>query len=99
MIDVYCDQLEATPLTKSEEVEKLREAIKNAGFGIMQTSGVWSIHDVSEHHKKDQERTQEVIMYNIELEIAARKLRILCFEHGIDTSDIEWPEAPAFLSS
>ncbi len=55
-----------------QEVVKLREAIRDAGFAVMQTSGKWSIHDVSEKAKAqaafDDKRTTELIMENIRLE-------------------------------
>lgn len=50
------------------ERDKLREAIRDAGFSVMQTSGKWSIHDVSERAAADENRTAEVISRNIELE-------------------------------
>lgn len=34
------------------ERDKLREAIRAAGFAVMETSGAWSIHDVSEKAKQ-----------------------------------------------
>ncbi len=52
------------------ENAKLRDAIKRAGFGLMQTSGHWSIHDVSQLARQDQEKTVEVINQNIELRAA-----------------------------
>ena len=53
------------------ERDKLRGAIRLAGFQVMETSGDWSIHDVSEQAKVDEERTAEVIVQNIELEARA----------------------------
>lgn len=50
------------------ERDKLRDAICDADFVVMETSGKWSIHDVSEKAKADDERTAEVIMRNIDLE-------------------------------
>lgn len=53
------------------ERDRLREAIRDAGFSIMQTSGKWSIHDVSEKAKAQEEaddaKTTEVINENITL--------------------------------
>lgn len=38
--------------TAKIEADKLRTAIRNAGFAVLQTSGIWSIHDVSEKAKQ-----------------------------------------------
>lgn len=59
------------------EVASLREAIKLAGFSVMQTSGQWSIHDVSQLAEREQERTLEVINQNVELEAENTRLREL----------------------
>lgn len=50
-----------------EENERLTEAIRRAGFGVCQTSGNWTIHDISEHGKAEEKRTMEVINENVEL--------------------------------
>ncbi len=55
------------------EVAKLRDAIRRAGFCVMQTSGEWSIHDVSELEKKELERTNQVIDENIDLALALKE--------------------------
>jgi len=60
------------------ERDKLREAIRDAGFQVMQTSGKWSIHDVSELAKRDEERTAQVILENIELTASRERLRAAC---------------------
>lgn len=57
-----------------EEAVKLREAIRDAGFTVMQTSGRWSIHDVSELGIAEQEKTKEIICENIDLEIKVKRL-------------------------
>lgn len=49
------------------ERDKLRAAIKYAGFAVMETSGDWSIHDVSELGKREQEKTMAVISENVDL--------------------------------
>ena len=56
------------------EAEKLREAIRNAGFSVMQTSGRWSIHDVSKLAEAEQEKTNQIIGENIDLGIKVSKL-------------------------
>lgn len=57
------------------ERDKLRDAIRRAGFSVCQTSGDWTIHDVSELGKREQEKTAEVIVENMELSIENQKLR------------------------
>jgi hypothetical protein len=57
------------------ENEKLRTAIKDAGFSVMETSGNWSIHDVSEAARVEDERTLDVVNRNIELEVENTELR------------------------
>lgn len=58
------------------ETVKLREAVAAAGFAVLQTSGKWSIHDVSEKAKAaaavDDAKTLAVINENI---AATRQLR------------------------
>ncbi len=53
------------------ERDKLRAAIQKAGFSVMETSGEWSIHDVSELAQKraaaDDAKTTTVINENIKL--------------------------------
>ena len=56
------------------EADKLREAIRDAGFSVMRTSGRWSIHDVSELGKAEQAKTDEVLRENIDLEIRVKQL-------------------------
>jgi hypothetical protein len=56
------------------EVAKLREAIKRAGFAVMQTSGDWSIHDVSKLADQEREKTAAIIARDIELEHALDSL-------------------------
>lgn len=57
------------------ENAKLRAAIKDAGFAVMETSGAWSIHDVSEKGKVDEARELEVATKNVTLEVENLKLR------------------------
>jgi len=56
------------------EAEKLREAIRDAGFSVMQTSGRWSIHDVSNLADAEREKTNQIISENIDLGIKVSKL-------------------------
>lgn len=52
-----------------EENEKLRAAIRRAGFAILQASNQWDICDVSEKAKATEAKTTEIIVENIELGI------------------------------
>ena len=70
----------ARQITTAEENKKLHEAIRDAGFEVMKTSGKWSIHDVSEKAKADEQQTAEVIAENIELEAEVARLR-----EGVET--------------
>ncbi len=56
------------------EAAKLRQAITDAGFAVMQTSGKWSIHDVSENAEFERKKTSELINHNIELEMACSEV-------------------------
>jgi len=66
-----CCSDEPEPLS---EAEKLREAIRDAGFSVMQTSGRWSIHDVSKLAEAEQEKTNQIIGENIDLGIKVKHL-------------------------
>jgi hypothetical protein len=57
------------------EVARLREAIRVAGFAVMETSGAWSIHDVSERGKAEEELSLRVATENAELSAEAAQLR------------------------
>lgn len=52
-----------------EEIKKLYDAIRSAGFVVCQTSGEWTLHDVTEQGKVEQERCLEVANKNVDLEI------------------------------
>lgn len=56
---------------------KLRAAIKRAGFAVMETSGEWSIHDVSEQGKAEEAKCLEVATKNAELEARVDLLETL----------------------
>lgn len=60
-----------------DEVAKLRAAIKAAGFSVMETSGEWSIFDVSEAGKAADAKCLEVAMRNVELEQENKRLHAL----------------------
>lgn len=57
------------------ERDKLRDAIRRYGLQICQTSGDWSLHDLSDLAQQEQARTDEIIVRNIDLESENRKLR------------------------
>lgn len=78
-------------MSPSEEVAKLRDAIRRAGFAVCQTSGDWTIHDVSEYAKQEEDRTTEIIMTNIKLERAVKAATALADEVLKDRDDAaEW---------
>lgn len=60
------------------ERDLLRDAIITAGFSVMQTSGAWSIHDVSERAKQLEEDDFKRATRNVELEIENDRLRAAC---------------------
>jgi hypothetical protein len=59
----------------TQRYDKLRKAVIKANFGIMETSGEWSIHDMSEGEKAACEAETRTIMENIEYAIENRKLK------------------------
>jgi len=56
------------------ERDKLRDAIRRAGFQVCQTSGDWTLHDVSEYGKKEEARSLEVATRNVDLELQVERL-------------------------
>lgn len=54
---------------------KLRDAVRRAGFAVCQTSGDWTIHDVSELGKAEEARTLEVVNRNVDLEVENQRLQ------------------------
>ena len=72
--DATIKSLTSMLIAARTERNRLREAISDAGFSVMQTSGRWSIHDVSELAKAEQAKTDEIISQNIDLEIKVKKL-------------------------
>lgn len=60
--------------TKSEAT-KLRDAIRKAGWAVMETSGEWSIHCVTDAAKKAEEIEMQLINDNIDLTRAVDSLR------------------------
>lgn len=69
------DWLFADAAATDAEALKLRAAIKAAGFAVMETSGAWSIHDVSERGKAEEAKSLEVAMENVHLSVEAKRLR------------------------
>lgn len=67
----------ALDLKPHDDMAKMRAAVVDAGFGIMQTSGKWSIHDVSEAAKAEDERITKMITDNICMEKQLRDARVL----------------------
>jgi ssDNA-binding Zn-finger/Zn-ribbon topoisomerase 1 len=74
------------------EAEQLRAAIRAAGFQVMETSGQWSIHDVSQQALADERRTADVIHQNIDLEQAVAAAQRL--SERVDDFVARQPETP-----
>jgi hypothetical protein len=72
--DATIKSLTSMLIAARTERNRLREAISDAGFSVMQTSGRWSIHDVSKFAEAEQAKTDEIIGQNIDLEIKVKKL-------------------------
>lgn len=62
-------------IAQAQEADKLRAAVRSAGFAVMETSGAWSIHDASERGKAEEAKSLEVATRNVELEIESERLR------------------------
>lgn len=71
-----------------EERDQLRQAIRDAGFGVMQAGGKLSIHDVSEKAKADEEETAQVIAENIDLQIEVNRLKEACSKQNDEVCQI-----------
>jgi hypothetical protein len=56
------------------ERDKLRDAIRRAGFEVCQTSGEWMIHDVSEYGKAEEAKSLEVANENVTLTVERNKM-------------------------
>lgn len=69
------------------EVAKMHQAIIDAGFQLMRTSGKWSIHDVSKYAEAERRKTVEVINENHSLEAQVKQLRT-ALERTV--SDLKW---------
>lgn len=63
---------------------KLREAIRDAGFAVMETSGKWSIHCVTDAAKQAEEVEYRLINENIDLTEQVRLLRDTCDQLATD---------------
>lgn len=89
--DATIKSLTSMLIAARTERNRLREAISDAGFSVMQTSGRWSIHDVSKLAEIEQAKTNEIIGQNIDLEIKVKKLEATINEacEVFKTSDAE----------
>lgn len=54
---------------------KLRDACTRAEMGIMETSGEWSLHDVSARGKELEQQTLDIVNRNVDLEVESADLR------------------------
>ena len=63
------------------DVKKLRDAIRRYGLQVCQSSGDWTLHDVSDLAKVEQEQTTQVINENIELTLKVRTLEAAIRTH------------------
>ena len=75
-------------VSRGQEVGKLRDAIRRAGFGVCETSGNWTIHDVSEHGKREEERHLRTINENVDLTVKLSKIN-----EGVEAASKEISEA------
>ena len=73
-LEELCDREIDRANQNARDLAKLRDACTRAGFGIMETSGDWSLHDVSPRAKELDQQTLDVINKNVELEAAYREL-------------------------
>lgn len=75
--DFLLDQIreDAAKAGAAEENRKLREAIRDAGFAVMQTSGKWSIHCVTEKARRAEEVEDRLISSNLDLELQVQELK------------------------
>ena len=72
--DIENAALNAKVAKAETENRNLCEAIKDAGFAVMQTSGKWSIHPVTEKANQAEEVEGRLIAENIELERRVKEL-------------------------
>lgn len=54
---------------------KLRDAVREAGLSVMETSGKWSIHGVREHDKLMEAEDLATVMWATELQAENEQLR------------------------
>ncbi len=66
---------EETVRVRDSEITQLRSAIRDAGFEVCQTSGAWTLHDVSEYGKAEEEKSFAVATRNVDLEIEIKRLQ------------------------
>lgn len=58
-----------------EKYRKLRQAVHVAGFGIMETSGAWSIHEVTDRAKAQEAVDLRIANEMVDLQVENRKLK------------------------
>ena len=61
----------------ADEIDKLRDAIRRAGFVVCQSSGEWTLYDETEQGKVEQQRCLEVANRNVDLEIENSRLKAI----------------------
>jgi hypothetical protein len=57
----------------AEELWKLKKAIRDSGFSVLQASNCWSIVDVSEKAERECEEERRIINENIDMSLAIKK--------------------------
>ena len=72
-------------------LEKLAGAIRDYGLTVMQTTGVWSLHDTSKLGELRDERELEVINRSIDLEVENERLkrRIFMLENSTSSAVLD----------
>ena len=73
--------------------QKLRDAIGRAGFGVMETSGEWSLHCTTEAAQKAERVERDLIADHLNLQEAVR-MAIQFIRNGIETGYITLPSSP-----
>lgn len=68
-------ELESEVRQLRDRDRKMRDAIAKAGFGVMETSGAWSLHCTTEAAKEAEQVERRIISENIQLEIEVARLK------------------------
>ena len=95
----------AAPAEAEDRYTKLRDACTRAGFGIMETSGQWSLHDVSPRAKELDQKTLDIINENCDLTARLTELEAIteelaeAGERAIQLRPHRMPEALAKLAA